>query len=92
LSQRDRFSHFIGEWLSNYGRVAKWGRQVTLAAEFLPHEADCPAFINADLIAAGLPLFQLELAAINAARLMLEQLADHARHKRSFDFETTVPH
>jgi predicted ABC-type ATPase len=62
----------------------------TFAAEFLPNEAECPAFINADLIAAGLSPFQPELVAIKAARLMLEEMADHARHELSFAFETTL--
>ena len=28
--------------------------KTTFAKEFLPNEADCPIFVNADLIAAGL--------------------------------------
>lgn len=33
--------------------------KITFAREFLPNEADCPNFVNADLIAAGLsPLRQ----------------------------------
>jgi dTDP-4-amino-4,6-dideoxygalactose transaminase len=28
--------------------------KTTFACEFLPHEADCPVFVNADQIAAGL--------------------------------------
>lgn len=31
--------------------------KTTFAREFLPAEADCPVFINADLIAAGLSPF-----------------------------------
>ena len=31
--------------------------KTTFAREFLPREADCPDFINADLIAAGLSPF-----------------------------------
>ena len=32
--------------------------KTTFAREFLPNEAGCPVFVNADLIAAGLaPLF-----------------------------------
>ena len=41
--------------------------KTTFAREFLPNEAGCPVFINADLIAAGLSPFQPELAAIKAA-------------------------
>jgi predicted ABC-type ATPase len=48
--------------------------KTTFAREFLPNEAGCPVFINADLIAAGLSPFQPELAAIKAGRLMLEEI------------------
>lgn len=40
------------------------------AREFLPNDAECPIFVNADLIAAGLSPFQPELAAIKAGELM----------------------
>jgi predicted ABC-type ATPase len=62
----------------------------TFAEEFLPREANCPVFINADLIAAGLSPFQPELAAIRAGRLMLEEIRRHAAAKESFAFETTL--
>ena len=32
--------------------------KTTFAGEFLPQEAQCPVFINADLIAAGLRYFE----------------------------------
>jgi predicted ABC-type ATPase len=32
--------------------------KTTLAREFLPNEAECPTFINADLLVAGLNPFQ----------------------------------
>ena len=32
--------------------------KTTFATEFLPNEADCPIFVNADLIAAGLSPFR----------------------------------
>ncbi|MGH9549904.1 MAG: zeta toxin family protein [Terriglobales bacterium] len=62
----------------------------TFAKEFLPNEAECPVFINADLIAAGLSPFQPELAAIKAGRLMLKEIAEHSEHGRSFASETTL--
>ncbi len=34
--------------------------ETTFAQEFLPNEAGCPIFINADLIAAGLAPFDQE--------------------------------
>lgn len=64
--------------------------KTTFATEFLPNEADCPAFINADLIAAGLAPFQPELAAIKAGRLMLSEMAAHVARGESFAFETTL--
>jgi len=62
----------------------------TFAREFLPNEAECPVFINADLIAAGLSPFQPELAAIKAGRLMLKEIKEHASSAHSFAFETTL--
>ena len=46
--------------------------KTTLALEFLPNEADCPNFINADLIASGLNPFAPEKAAIRAGKIMLD--------------------
>ena len=64
--------------------------KTTFATEFLPNEADCPIFVNADLIAAGLSPFGSSLVAFEAARLMLRQIDEHARCGRSFAFETTL--
>lgn len=51
--------------------------KTTFAREILPNEADCPVFVNADLIAAGLSPFAPEQAAVKAGRLMLEAMVDH---------------
>jgi predicted ABC-type ATPase len=64
--------------------------KTTFAREFLPHEADCPIFINADLIAAGLSPFRPEVAAIRAGRLMLEEIDRNAADGHNFAFETTL--
>ena len=64
--------------------------KTTFAREFLPNEAACPIFINADLIAAGLAPFAPERAAVQAARLMLEAMAQHFAARESFAFETTL--
>ncbi len=64
--------------------------KTTFAKEYLPHEADCPDFINADLIAAGLSPFRPETAAIHAGRLMLQEIRSRVRQRRSFAFETTL--
>lgn len=64
--------------------------KTTFALEYLPNEADCPVFVNADLIAAGLSPFRPATAAIRAGRLMLEEINTHVRAGRSFAFETTL--
>ncbi len=64
--------------------------KTTFAREFLPNEADCPTFVNADLIAEGLASFSPEAAAIRAGRLMLEEIKHHVRCGDSFAFETTL--
>lgn len=64
--------------------------KTTFAAEFLPHEVRCLRFVNADLIAAGLSPFAPEVAAVQAGRLMLEQIHTFARKRVSFTFETTL--
>ena len=64
--------------------------KTTFAREFLPQEAGCPIFVNADLIAAGLSPFAPERAAIQAGRLMLKAIAQHVARRESFAFETTL--
>lgn len=64
--------------------------KTTFANEFLPNEANCPDFINADLIARGLSPFAPEKAAIQAAKLMLDQIARKVAGRESFAIETTL--
>ncbi len=64
--------------------------KTTFAKEFLPSEAHCPVFINADLIAAGLSPFLPEQVAIKAGRLMLQEMDEQAVRKENFAFETTL--
>lgn len=64
--------------------------KTTFAREFLPNEAECPQFVNADLIAAGLSPFAPDVAAVRAARIMLESITDLERRGESFAFETTL--
>jgi len=64
--------------------------KTTFATEFLPNEASCPIFVNADLIAAGISPFRSELVAVEAARLMLKQIKLHVLKGESFAFETTL--
>ena len=64
--------------------------KTTFATEFLPNEANCPIFINADLIASGLSPFRPDLVAVRAGRLMLNMIHDYARRGENFAFETTL--
>jgi predicted ABC-type ATPase len=64
--------------------------KTTFARSFLPEEAQCPRFINADLIAAGLAPFNPATAAIKAARLMLREIEECAERGDSFAMETTL--
>lgn len=64
--------------------------KTTFAREFLPREAGCPVFVNADLIAAGVSPFAPDTAALHAGRLMLAELHRHFVARSSFAFETTL--
>ena len=64
--------------------------KTTFAREFLPLEAGCPDFINVDLIAAGLSPFAPEKVALQAGRIMLEEIRRRTRRAQSFAFETTL--
>ena len=64
--------------------------KTTFAREFLPNEAQCLTFINADLIAAGLSPFAPELVAIKAGRLMLQAIDESVAKRESFAIETTL--
>ena len=64
--------------------------KTTYAREYLPLDAACPHFVNADLIAAGLSPFAPEVAALHAGRLMLQELERHFLARDNFAFETTL--
>ena len=64
--------------------------KTTFAREFLPAEGNCPTFINADLIAAGLSPFRPESMAIEASRLMLDHVRQMVAKREDFAVETTL--
>jgi len=64
--------------------------KTTFAREFLPQEADCLTFVNADLIADGLSPFAPTRAAVRSGRIMLQLIAEHVQRGESFAFETTL--
>ena len=64
--------------------------KTTFAHEFLLREAQCPVFVNADYLAAGLsPLFPAD-GALKAGRLMVREMVEHVGAGHSFAFETTL--
>lgn len=64
--------------------------KTTFAREYLLKEANCPDFVNVDLIAAGLSPFDPDRAAIRAGRIMLSEIERRVRKGESFAFETTL--
>jgi predicted ABC-type ATPase len=64
--------------------------KTTFAREYLPHEAGCHVFINADYIAHGLSPFSPQKAAVKAGKLMLTELREHIEHRRDIAIETTL--
>ena len=64
--------------------------KTTFAREFLPKEANCRTFINADLIAAGLSPFAPDIAAMKAGRLMLASIEEPVSKSAGFAFEATL--
>jgi predicted ABC-type ATPase len=64
--------------------------KTTFAEQFLPREAECTDFINADLIARGLSPFDPDRASIQAGKIMLGQMAQMVKRRESFAFETTL--
>jgi len=64
--------------------------KTTFALEYLPREADCPDFMNVDLIAAGLSPLDPERVAIRAGRVMLAEIRRRVQGGESFAFETTL--
>jgi predicted ABC-type ATPase len=64
--------------------------KTTFAQEYLTREAGFPDFINVDLIAQGLSPFAPDKAALQAGRIMLQQIARKVGLRESFAFETTL--
>lgn len=64
--------------------------KTTFALNYLPLVAPGTAFVNADLIAAGLSPLAPEQQTVAASRLFLRQIDDHIAAGRDFAFETTL--
>jgi predicted ABC-type ATPase len=64
--------------------------KTTFAKEFLPKEVKCLRFLNADEIARGLSPFKPSISAVQAGRLLLQQIEDSLRRRETFALETTL--
>ena len=64
--------------------------KTTFALKYLPQVAPGTAFVNADLIAAGLSPLAPEQQLLAASRLFLQQIEHHVAESRDFAFETTL--
>jgi predicted ABC-type ATPase len=64
--------------------------KTTFAREFLTTEANCPTFLNADIIAAQLSPQHPDQVAMRAARFMLRRIREEVAKGESFAFETTL--
>jgi predicted ABC-type ATPase len=64
--------------------------KTTFALQYLPEVAPGSAFVNADLIAAGLSPLAPEHAMVTASRMFLRQIQQHISARRDFAFETTL--
>jgi len=64
--------------------------KTTFAREYLPDEARVLNFVNTDLIASGLSPLRPELAAVAAARLMLEKIERLVTRRAHFAWESTL--
>ena len=64
--------------------------KTTFAREFLTTEANCPTFLNADIVAAELSPQHPEQVAMRAARFMLRRIQEESARGESFAFETTL--
>jgi len=64
--------------------------KTTFALTYLRQFPDAQAFVNADLIAAGLSPLAPEEQERAASRLMLREIDSHIRARQSFAFETTL--
>lgn len=64
--------------------------KTTASNTILPEILDCPEFVNANNIAAGLSPFQPEKVAFEAVRIMLERIDYLLKTNQTFAIETTL--
>jgi predicted ABC-type ATPase len=64
--------------------------KTTFAQEFLPHEAKCLRFYNADEIARGLSPLDPSAGAIKAGRLLLSEVRESIARHETFALESAL--
>lgn len=64
--------------------------KTTFALRYLRQFPEAQAFVNANLIAAGLSPLAPQQQLLAASRLMLKEINSHIQTRRSFAFETTL--
>ena len=64
--------------------------KTTFAKEFLPKEVKCLRFLNADEIARGLSPLKPSAGAVQAARLLLQQIDEYLGKRETFALESTL--
>ena len=64
--------------------------KTTFAKSFLPNEAKCLNFLNADLIAQGLSPLNARAAALKAGRLLITEIHNFIRRHETFALESTL--
>ena len=64
--------------------------KTTFAETYLPNDAQCFNFINADLIAAGISPLRPEDAGIEAGRILLRKMNEFVAEGATFGFESTL--
>ena len=64
--------------------------KTTFALKYLPEEAQCENFVNADLIASGLSPLAPQRELIAAGRLFLSEVQRFIQLRTTFAFETTL--
>lgn len=64
--------------------------KTTFAESYLPEEAECYNFINADMIAKGISPLRPETAGIEAGKILLRKMEEFVEEGASFGFESTL--
>ncbi|MBL7647778.1 MAG: Zeta toxin family protein [Candidatus Hydrogenedentes bacterium] len=64
--------------------------KTTASMALLPDRLQCPEYVNADAIAAGISPFRPESVALQAGRVMLARLRELVAAEQDFAFETTM--